>query len=78
MSPSRAHSQPSQKSAHGTWTTHVHLHDALADPLPVLMREASSLPVGCSGPGCRELSQPTLTARISWTWTSLVKMDGIR
>jgi hypothetical protein len=67
MSPSRAHSQPSPKSAHGTWTMHVDRHDALADPLPVLMSEASSLPVSCSGPIFRELSQPTLTARISWT-----------
>ena len=48
MSPSRAHSQPSPKSAHGTWTTHVHPHDALADPLPFVMRD-TSLPVGCSG-----------------------------
>jgi hypothetical protein len=46
---------------------HVDRHDALADPLPVLMSEASSLPVSCSGPIFRELSQPTLTARISWT-----------
>ena len=78
MSPSRAHSQPSPKSAHGTWTTHVHPHDALADPLPFGMRDTSSRPVGCSGLAFRELIQPTLTARASWTWTGLVKMDGNR
>ena len=78
MSPSRAHSQPSPKSAHGTWTTHVHPHDALADPPPFVMRDTSSLPVGCSGLVFRELIQPTLTARASWTWTGLAEMDGIR
>ena len=56
---------------------HVNPHDALADPLPVLMREASSLPVSCSGLVFRELSQPTLTARVSWTSTGLVKMNDI-
>jgi group II intron reverse transcriptase/maturase len=53
---------------------HVHPHDALADPLPFVMRDTSSLPVGCSGLAFRELIQPTLTARASWTRTGLVKM----
>ena len=77
MSPSRVRSQPSPRSAHGSWMMHVHPHDALADPLPFVMRDTSSLPVGCSGLAFRELIQPTLTARASWTWTGLVKMDGI-
>ena len=34
---------------------HVNPNDAFADPLPVLMREASSLPVSCSGLAFREL-----------------------
>ena len=49
MNPSRVRSLPSPRSAHGPWTTHVHPHDALADPLPFGMRDTSSLPVGCSG-----------------------------
>ncbi len=57
---------------------HVHPHDALADPLPFVMRDTSSLPVGCSGRALCELIQLTLTARASWTWTGLVKMDGNR
>jgi hypothetical protein len=54
---------------------HVNSDDAFADPLLVLMREVSSLPVICSGLVFRELSQPTLTARISWTWAGLVEAD---
>ena len=77
MSPSRVRSQPSPRSAHGSWMMHVHPHDALADPLPFVMRDTSSRPVGCSGLAFRELIQPTLTARASWTWTGLVKMNGI-
>ena len=77
MNPNRAHSQPSPKSAHGTWTTHVHPHDALADPLPFGMQDTSLCPVGCSGLAFRELIQPTLTARAFWKWTGLVKMNGI-
>ena len=38
------------------------------------MQDASPRPVGCSGLAFRELIQPTLTARASWTWTGLVKM----
>ena len=56
----------------------MHPHDALADPLPFVMRDTSSLPVGCSGLAFRALIQPTLTGRASWTWTGLVKMEGIR
>ena len=78
MSPSRVHSQASPRSAHGSWTMHVHPHDALGDPLPFVMRDSSSLPVGRSGLVFRELVQPTLNARASWTWNGLVKMDGIR
>ena len=78
MSPSRARSQPSPKSAHGTRTTHVHPHDALADPLPFGMQDTSLRPVGCSGLAFCELIQPTLTARAPWTWSGPVKMDGIR
>jgi hypothetical protein len=37
---------------------HVHPHDALADPLPFVMRDTSSLPVGCSGLAFRQLIQP--------------------
>jgi len=55
---------------------HVHPHDALVDPLPFVMRDTSSLPVGCSGLAFRELIQP-MTARASWTWTGLVKMNGM-
>jgi DNA-binding MarR family transcriptional regulator len=33
MSPSRIHAQPSPRSAHGSWMTHVHPHDLLADTL---------------------------------------------
>ncbi len=78
MSPNRVRSQPSPRSAHGFWMMYVHPHDALAGPLPFVMRDTSSRPVGCSGLAFRELIQPTLTARASWTWTGLVKMDGIR
>jgi hypothetical protein len=35
---------------------HVHPHDALADPLPFVMRDTSSRPVGCSGLPFRELN----------------------
>jgi hypothetical protein len=77
MSPSRVRSQPSPKSAYGTWTTHVHPHDALADPLPFVMRGTSPRPVVCSRLAFRELTPPTLTARASWTWTGLVKTDDI-
>ena len=77
MSPSWIHSQPSPGSAHGSWMMHVHPHAALEDPLPFVMRDTSSLPVGCSGLAFRELIQPTLTARASWTWTGLVKLNGI-
>ena len=51
---------------------------ACADPLPFAIRDTLSLPAGCSGLAFRELIQPTLTARASWTWTGLVKMNGIR
>jgi hypothetical protein len=57
---------------------HVHPQEALADPLTFVMEDTSSLPVGSSGLAFRELIQPTLTARASWTWTGLGKMDGIR
>ena len=56
---------------------HVHPHDALADPLPFVMQDASARPVGLLRSGFRELIQPTLTARASWTWTGLVKTDEI-
>jgi hypothetical protein len=55
----------------------VNSNDALADRLPVLMRDTSLLPVNCSGLVFRELSQPTLTARISWTSTGLVNKNDI-
>ena len=77
MNPNRVRSQPSPRSAHGPWMKHVNSKDAFADRLPVLMREASSLLVRCSGLVFRELSQPTLTARISPTSTGLVKMNDI-
>ncbi len=77
MSPSRVRSQPSPRSAHGTLMMHVHPHAALADTLPFVMRDTSPRPAGCSGLAFRELIQPTLTARASWTWTGLVKMNGI-
>jgi len=57
---------------------HVHPQDALADPLPFWKQDAWSLPMGYSGLAFRELIQPTLTARASWTWTGFVKMDGLR
>ena len=78
MSPTRVRSQRSPKSAYGCSLMHVHPHHPLADPLPFVMRDTSSPSVGCSGLAFRELIQPTLTARASWTWTGLVKMDGIR
>jgi hypothetical protein len=77
MSPNRVRSQPSPRSAHGTWMMHVHPHDALADPLPFGMQDASPRPVGCSGLAFRELTPPTLTAGASWTWTGLVETDEI-
>jgi len=55
---------------------HVHPVDALADPLPFVMRDTSSLSVDFSGVAFRELSPPSLTARASWTRTRLVKMNG--
>ena len=73
MNPNRVRSQPSPRSAHGPWMKHVNPHDALADPLPFVVRDASSRPVGYSGLAFRELIQPTLRARASWTWTGLVK-----
>ena len=51
---------------------HVHPHDALADILPF----TSSLS-NCSGLALRELSQPTLIAGDSSTWTGLVTMNGL-
>ena len=56
---------------------HVLPHDALADPLPFVMRDTSPRPVGCSGRAFRKLTPPTLTARASWTWTGLAKTDEI-
>ena len=70
-------SQLSPRSAHGSWMTCASTDDALADPLPFVIRDASLRPVGCSGLALSELIQPTLTARGSWTWTGLVKIDGI-
>ena len=64
MNPKRVRSQPSPRSAHGPWMAHMHPHDPLAE--------------GCSGLAFGELTQPTLTARACWTWTDLVRMDGIR
>ena len=61
MRPSRVRSQPSPRSAHGSWMMHGHPHNALADPLPFVIRHASSLSVGSSGLAFRELIQPTLT-----------------
>ena len=69
MSPSRVRTQPSPRSAHGSWMTHVQPQDALTDPLPFVMRDTSSRSMGSSGLAFRELIQPTLTARASWTWT---------
>ena len=77
MNSNRVRSQPSPRSAHGPWMKHVNSNDALADRLPVLMRDTSLLPVSCSGLVFRELSQPTLTARISWTSTGLVNKTDI-
>ena len=77
MSPSRVHSQPPPRPAHGSWTTHVHPHDALADPLPLVMPATSPRPVGCSGLAFHEHIQPTLTARASWTWAGLVTAGEI-
>jgi hypothetical protein len=42
-----------------------------------VMQDASPRPVGLLRSGFRELIQPTLTARASWTWTGLVKTDEI-
>ena len=78
MTPSRVRSQPSPRSAYGSWMMHVHPHDAFADPLLFVMQDTSLRPVGCSGLPFRELIQATLSARGSWTWTGLVKIDGIR
>jgi len=77
MNSSWVRSQPSPRSGHGSWIMHLHPHDALADPLPFGMQDTWSLPVGCSGLAFRELIQPTLSARGSWTWTGLVKIDGL-
>ena len=56
---------------------HVHPHDALADPLPLVMRDASSLPVGFLVLASRELIQPPLTPCASWTWAGLVQADEL-
>lgn len=77
MSPSRVHSQPSPKSAHDPWTTHVHPHGALQTRLPFGMQATSPRPVGCAGLAFRKPIQPTLTAHASRTWTGLVKMNEI-
>jgi hypothetical protein len=77
MNPSRVHSQPSpgQLTAIGLRTC-IHtkrLQTQTRSP----MQDTSPRPVGCSGLAFRELIQPTLPARASWTWTGLVKMNGI-
>ena len=55
MTPSRVRSQPSPRSAHGSWMMNVHPHDGFADPLLFVMRDTSSRQVGCSGLAFREL-----------------------
>ena len=55
MSPNRVRSQPSPRSAHGSWMMHVHQHDVPADPLPFVMLDTSPRPVGCSELAFREL-----------------------
>ena len=77
MSPSRIHSQPSPRSAHGFWIKHLHEHDALPDPLPLTVPDTWLRPVGCSGLAFCELILPTLTACASCTWAGLVKADEI-
>ncbi len=77
MSPSRVGSQPSPRSAHGTWTTHVRAHDAVADPLPLTVPDTSLCPVGWSGPAIHELFSPTLTVCACWTWPGLIKADEV-
>jgi hypothetical protein len=80
MSPSQVRPEPSPRSAHGSWTTHVHPHDALADPLPLVILDTSSRPVVCSGLAFHEHIQPILTARASWSgsaWSRPTKFhDG--
>ena len=52
---------------------HVHPHDALADPLPFVMQDASPRPVGCSGlasvsserPICKQQAEPAATRPIA-------------
>ena len=78
MSPSRVRSQPSPRSAHGAWMMHVHPHDALADPLPFVMRDTSPRPAGCSGLAFRELTStspgrqlPAATSKSIPRWSFL-------
>ena len=68
MSPNRVRSQPSPRSAHGSWIKQLREHYALVDPLPLTVPDTSLRPVGCSGLAFRELISPTLTACACWTW----------
>ena len=56
MSPSRVHSQPSPRSAHGSWIMHVHSHDALADPralrVPQYAGSGADILCAVSAAGC--------------------------
>jgi hypothetical protein len=69
MSPSRIHAQPSPRSAHGSWMTHLHPLDALADTLPFVMPDTSSRPVGCSGLAFREPRARPVTRIVSHSKT---------
>ena len=77
MSPNRVRSQPSPRSAHGSWIKQLREHYALVDPLPLTVPDTSLRPVGCSGLAFRELISPTLTACACWTWPGLIKADEV-
>jgi hypothetical protein len=60
MSPSRVHSQPSPRPAHGIWIKQLPEHDAILHLLPFDGADTWLHPAGCSGLAFRELVLPTL------------------
>jgi hypothetical protein len=77
MSPSRVHSQPSPRPAHGIWIKQSPEHDAILHPLPLDSADTWLRPAGCSGLAFRELILPTLTGSAFRAWAGLLKADEI-
>jgi hypothetical protein len=59
-----------------SWTRYMRSHVALANPLTLLVRDISSLHLGCSVPSLRELRPRPLNALAHWAWTGNVELDG--